>query len=97
MKTEKKSPDGMICRVCNRDLPLVHFYRHLRGKEDYLPNTGYFVSEYSLARSNDVCFECASPYRCVECGEIKPAAEYRLQGRMCKACKSKRRKPARMR
>ncbi len=75
------TPDGIICKVCGQDKPPVHFFKH-SGKY----NQDFFTTE--LGYTPGVCFECASPYRCIVCHEVKPASDYRIQGRVCMACKT---------
>lgn len=74
------TPDGIICKVCGQDKDAYHYFKHA-GKY----TQDFFTTEPGYTPG--VCFSCAGPYRCVVCEEIKPASEYRLQGRVCKACK----------
>lgn len=82
---EKKAdtPNGIICDTCGRDLPPSHFYWH-RGSKDH---GGFFITD-KARYSNKTCFECAAPYKCLGCGEIKPASEFRIGGRYCIACRN---------
>ncbi len=73
------TPDGMICKECGRDLPAYHFFNP-RGKY----NKHFFVRGVVP----NVCFDCAGPYRCAGCNEIKPAGEFRVQGRLCSDCRA---------
>lgn len=88
MLDERKTPFGIICDTCGRDLPPSHFYLHFGNKD----HGGFFITEKAL-HSNNTCFECAAPYRCLGCHKIKPASEFRIGGRFCKACKKARRMP----
>lgn len=74
------TPDGIICSVCGEDKSPYHYFKH-SGKY----NQDFFTTE--LGYTNGVCFDCAGPYRCIMCGQIKPASDYRLQGRICTSCK----------
>lgn len=82
---EKKpdTPDGIICDTCGRDLPPSYFYMH-RGSKNH---GGFFITE-KARYSNTTCFECAAPYKCLGCDEIKPASEFRVCGRYCTSCRS---------
>lgn len=90
---EKKpdTPNGLICKVCGRDLPLYNFFK-FAGTYDRT----FWVNFPPLELQNHICFECAAPYRCIECGEIKGASEFRIQGQVCKTCKSKHSQRSRM-
>lgn len=85
------TPNGMICKVCGRDLPLYHFFK-FSGVDD----KSFWLHYPAPELQNHICFECAAPYKCIECGEYKDASEFRIQGMICKACKSKRRQRSRM-
>lgn len=71
----------MICSICNQEKQDYHFFRH-SGKY----NQDFFTTEAGYR--NGVCFECAGPYKCIQCHEIKPASEFRCQGRICQDCKN---------
>jgi hypothetical protein len=74
------TPDGIICKVCGVDKDPYHFFKH-SGKY----TQDFFTTE--LGYTPGVCFACAGPYKCVVCECVKPASEYRLQGRVCESCK----------
>lgn len=74
------TPDGIICKVCGVDKDPFHYFKH-SGKY----TQDFFTTE--LGYTPGVCFECAGDYRCITCHEVKPASEFRVQGRICKACK----------
>jgi hypothetical protein len=74
------TPDGIVCKECGADKPAYHFFKH-SGKY----TQDFFTTE--LGYTNGVCFDCAGDYRCITCHEVKPASEFRVQGRICKACK----------
>lgn len=76
------TPDGIICAVCGEDKSPYHYFKH-SGKY----TQDFFTTE--LGYTPGVCWECAGPYRCVVCEEVKPASEYRVQGRVCTACKTR--------
>lgn len=75
------TPDGIVCAVCGEDKPAYHYFKH-SGKY----TQDFFTTEAGY--TNGVCFDCAGPYKCISCGQIKPASEYRLQGRVCSECKN---------
>lgn len=75
------TPDGIICKECGTDKPAYHYFKH-SGKY----TQDFFTTE--LGYTNGVCFDCAGDYRCITCHEVKPASEFRVQGRICKACKT---------
>lgn len=85
-ETERKSPFGMVCSVCGRDLPPYNFTQ-FRMTDDV--DRRFFASARRDKHGfvEGVCWECNGPYRCLQCGEVKPASEFRLQGRYCKDCK----------
>ena len=69
---------AMTCKTCGRDLPPYHFFNP-RGKY----NKHFFIHGVVP----NMCFECAGPYRCAGCNEIKPASAFRIQGRLCADCR----------
>jgi len=69
----------LICSVCGEAKPPYHFFNY-RNKYD----RDFFI--HIPARS-DVCWDCAGPYRCIYCQEIRPAWAFRIQGRVCTNCK----------
>ena len=71
----------MICKKCGVDKSRYNFFDY-SGKYDRT----FFVGGWQPG----LCWECASPYRCIECHEIKPASSYRLMGRICADCKSRK-------
>lgn len=75
-----ETPFGIVCAVCGEDKPHYNFF-HFTGKYD----ESFFTRQRS-AKSN-VCFACGGPYRCIYCGDVKDASEYRVQGRVCKSCR----------
>ena len=75
------TPDGIICVECGRDLPPYHYF-NFRNKYD----RAFWAN--GIPSNNNTCFDCCGPYRCICCHEVKPASEFRLQGRMCKDCKA---------
>lgn len=77
-KKYEDSPDGMICRKCGADKPPYNYFNP-RNKF----NTEFFVNP----PDGKTCFDCGGDYKCITCGEVKPASEYRCQGRICKGCK----------
>jgi hypothetical protein len=82
-KKSNETPNGIICDTCGRDLPPSHYFMH-RGSKDH---GGFFITAKARL-SNKTCFECAAPYKCLGCNEIKPASEFRIGGRYCASCRS---------
>lgn len=76
---ERKTPIGMVCKVCGVDKDPYHFFNY-SGKYD----RKFFVTGWQPG----VCWECAAPYRCINCGQIQDADQYRVMGRICKTCKA---------
>lgn len=74
------TPDGIRCMKCGQDYPPYYFFSP-RGKY----NKTFFASGIPLSH---VCWYCAAPYRCVQCGEIREASEFRVMGRICNHCKT---------
>lgn len=77
----------MICEICGEDKLPYHFVIIDSSNEDKT----FFVSAYRNDKNQpvkDVCWECNGPYKCLQCGQVKPAGEYRVGGRYCKVCKS---------
>lgn len=74
------TPDGIKCKVCGVDKDPYHYFKHA-GKY----TQDFFTTE--LGYTPGVCWECAGDYRCITCHEVKPASEFRIQGRICNACK----------
>ena len=81
MDDERKTAYGIICKVCGQDKEPYQFFIY-SGKYD----REFFVTGHQPG----ACWECAGPYRCVVCHEVKPASEYRPQGRICNSCKQAR-------
>lgn len=75
------TPDGIVCKVCGQDKPAYHYFKHsgVYSQDFFTTQAGY---------TSGVCFGCAGDYRCVVCHQIKPASDYRVQGRVCAACKT---------
>ena len=72
------TPDGIICRVCGEDKPPYHFFKP-RGKY----NKAFFADGIP---DGHTCWDCAGDYRCLGCGHVKPAYQFRIQGRFCVDC-----------
>jgi hypothetical protein len=83
------TPDGIVCKECGTDKPAYHYFKH-SGKY----TQDFFTTE--LGYTPGVCWECAGPYRCVVCEGVKPASEYRVQGRVCNECKTRLKELPRM-
>ena len=71
----------MKCTQCQQDKSIYNFF-NFRGKY----NRTFFTRP--IEEISGLCFDCAGPYRCLSCGAIQDASEFRLQGRYCHACKS---------
>lgn len=71
----------MICPHCKQDKTPYHFFS-FRGNYDKARFHAMIPDVEGL------CFDCGGPYRCLICGEFKPASDYRLQGRVCQSCKT---------
>ncbi len=70
----------MKCRKCGQDKLDYHFFAF----------KGWYVKEFfanPLSLSGQ-CFDCNGPYKCLKCGEVKPASDFRIGGRVCVACKN---------
>lgn len=79
----------MKCIKCERELSDYQFFN---------PRNHYYREFFSSGTPNGkVCFECAGDYECIRCHVVKPASEFRVQGRMCKSCKAKVKTPAKRR
>jgi len=74
------TPDGIICVKCGQDKPAYHFFS-FRG--NYASE--FFANPQSM---NGQCFECNGPYKCIYCGVVQPADQFRVQGRVCLSCKT---------
>lgn len=74
------TPDGIICDTCGQDLPPYHFFNP-RGKFD----RSFWTRPVLTGKT---CFACAGDYKCVQCQQVQPASEYRVQGRICRTCKT---------
>lgn len=80
------TPAGIVCKVCGQDKPRYHYFHH-----SGVYNKSFFTTQEGF--TSGVCFDCASPYRCVSCGQVKPASEYRVQGRVCLECREASKMP----
>ncbi len=80
-KKSENSPDGIVCAVCGEDKAPYNYF-NFRNKYD----REFWAN--GIPGNNNTCFDCAGPYRCICCHEVKPATEFRLQGRICKDCKA---------
>ena len=69
----------MKCETCGQTKDDYHFFKH-RNRYD----REFFLN---IQPETDICWECAGPYRCIGCGEIKDASEFRVCGRLCADCK----------
>lgn len=70
----------MICKHCGQGLVNYHFFNP-RNKFD----KAFFAAGVP---DGNTCFACAGDYQCIECKTVKPASEFRLQGRICHDCKN---------
>jgi hypothetical protein len=77
-KKNPESPDGMICAKCGADKTPYHYFN---PRNQF--NTDFFVN----APDGKTCWACGGDYRCICCHQTKPHSEYRVQGRICNACK----------
>lgn len=73
------TPNGMYCRVCGEDKPKYHFFNP-RGKY----NKSFFANGIP---DGHTCWDCGGDYRCLGCEQIKPANQFRIQGRYCANCR----------
>lgn len=69
----------MKCSKCGQVKPDYQFFS-FRG--NYLNE--FFANPLTL---NGQCFDCNAPYKCICCGVIQDADQFRVQGRTCKTCK----------
>lgn len=74
----------MKCPQCQNERSNYSFYS-FRGNQ-HVAKSQFFTRP--IEDINGACFDCAGPYRCLTCGEVKDASEFRLQGRICHSCKS---------
>jgi hypothetical protein len=83
--TPKKpgSPDGIVCSRCGKDKTPHHFFKFI-GKFD----RAFFVS--GIPSKSDVCWDCLGDMKCIECGEVYPSTEFKVNGRVCRNCKRAR-------
>lgn len=70
----------MKCPKCEQEKPDYHFFA-FRG--NYLKD--FFANPLTLIGQ---CFDCNGPYKCVYCGVVQDASEFRVGGRVCNTCKS---------
>jgi len=73
----------MICTCCNIDKSEYDFYSRF-GKSFNVTRFFFVNPEFSVLK----CWTCNGPYRCLGCGETKPASAFRVGGRFCCTCKS---------
>ncbi len=70
----------MECTRCHQDLEPYHFFK---------PRNTFDKAFFAAGvPDGNTCFSCAGDYQCVQCNTVKPASEFRLQGRVCKSCKA---------
>jgi len=69
----------MKCLTCGFDKTPYHFFS-FRGRY-----TKAFFANPQAKHGN--CFECNGPYKCIQCGEVKHALNFRIGGRICDTCK----------
>lgn len=79
MTTQRKTPIGMVCKQCGEDKEPYNFFVY-SGKYD----RSFFVNGWQPG----VCWQCAAPYRCILCKEVKDATHYRVGGRICFECQA---------
>lgn len=77
-KKLETTPDGIRCHVCGEDKPRYHFFSP-RGRY----NKEFFANGVP---DGHTCWDCGGDYKCLGCGEVKPAHQFRIQGRYCADC-----------
>ncbi len=82
-KKLENSPDGVICSCCGQDKPAYHFYSPY-GKTTNVTRFFFVNSAFSTTR----CWECNGGYRCLYCGVVQDANQFRVGGRRCIGCKN---------
>lgn len=81
MATKKEgTPDGIICSCCGQDKTPYNYFNGKRGRE-----MRYFIT--NPAWSTTRCFQCNGDYRCLGCGVVQDASQFRVGGRFCQSCK----------
>lgn len=70
----------MKCSNCGQVKPDYHFFS-FRGKYD----SAFFANPQAL---NGQCWGCNAPYRCISCGNVQTADQFRIHGRICVTCKT---------
>lgn len=77
------TPEGIVCSCCGQDKPAYHFYSRL-GKTFNVTRFFFVSPTFSVTQ----CWNCNGDYRCLGCGEIKVATEFRVGGRFRNDCKT---------
>jgi hypothetical protein len=72
----------MICSKCGQTKSDYHFYSRL-GKTFRVTRFFFINPDFSPLQ----CWECNGDYRCLGCGEVKNASQFRVGGRFCHTCK----------
>lgn len=75
----------MICKGCNHNKSNYHFFNF---RNNYKVAKSTFFTR-PIDEIDRLCFDCAAPYRCLGCGAVKGASEFRLQGRYCLDCRNR--------
>lgn len=73
----------ITCSKCGQAKHNYNFFR-------YINTFGRWFFITGVPAKSNVCFECAGPYRCLNCGETKDHTHFRVMGRICNECKSGR-------
>ena len=71
----------MKCVVCGEIKDDYQFFK-FRNKF----NKEFFHA--GIPQTDGVCWHCAAPYKCVGCGEVKAADQFRIGGRYCVDCRT---------
>jgi hypothetical protein len=73
----------MICTCCNQTKPDYHFLSRF-GKATSVTRFFFVNPDFSPTQ----CWACNGDYRCLGCGVIQDASQFRVGGRFCIACKN---------
>lgn len=72
----------MKCEICEQVKDDYNFFKY---RNHY--GTAFFLD---IVPKVDTCWQCAGPYKCIECEQVKPASAFRVGGRICSDCKPRR-------
>ena len=68
------------CSCCGQAKTEYNFFNGKLNRE-----TRYFITNPDWTPKH--CFTCNGPYRCLGCGVVQDASQFRIGGRFCHHCK----------